>query len=305
MDETNKIKYALFLDDWNYNKDNKLLLRNSAQRVAPMEFQAHMKGHIFCPECTVPLYRSPEESDYATNGRVAFYAHSKKFPSDCSLRVKQAQGKLYENEEEAKKAIEDQELLVIQSFLKERPITPDINGPLEYRKEPNEDRAGELTLAAIGRHTGEEFKLPSRVMTVRGLCRNFDKNLYKHLLLPGQQSAQTLQDCLTNVASVEEPTDVPGLYYGRITRSINMGRTPRNIRMTFLSYTKDSQYKDFCIKATDEASKEHGIDDDSTGRIMIAYGKITVSGQGLCIEKLGWGEFSVLPQKYEHLIDEI
>ncbi|VAW56386.1 hypothetical protein MNBD_GAMMA07-2730, partial [hydrothermal vent metagenome] len=50
------------------------------------------------------------------------------------------------------------------------------------------------------------------------------------------------------------------------------------------------------------SSQEKGINDDSKGRIVIIYGKVTVSGIGLCIENIGWGEFALLPEKYNHFL---
>ena len=70
-----------------------------------------------------------------------------------------------------------------------------------------------------------------------------------------------------------------------------------------LNFLGGGRYKDFCLKTSNEQNKEHGIGPDSIGRIVIAYGKITENGAGLCLEKLGWGEFALLPSKYEHLID--
>ena len=35
------------------------------------------------------------------------------------------------------------------------------------------------------------------------------------------------------------------------------------------------------------------------------YGKVTESGLGLCFENLGWGELSLLPEKYNYLIEDI
>jgi hypothetical protein len=116
-----------------------------------------MKGHIFCPECCVGLFRSPEDKEYNSLGKKAFYSHSRSHTPECSLRVKKAEEKKFENEELAKKAI-------------------------------------------------------------------------------------------------------------------------------------------------DENSQEHGIDDESPGKIVIIFGKITESGIGLCIERFGWGEFAVLPDKYTHLL---
>lgn len=174
MDDRNTIKFALYLKGWSYEKGQKGYLREMAQKIAPLEFLPEMKGHIFCPECCAPLFRSPEDKDYATNGRRAFFGHGRGVQTDCSLRVKQAEGKHYANEEEAKQAIEDGELVVVQSFMKEKPEPPKIDGPLVYDRELNEDKNGSLTSLPIGRHNGEEFKLPSKITTIRGLCRSFD-----------------------------------------------------------------------------------------------------------------------------------
>ena len=303
MDELNKIKFALYLKGWSYEDGHKAHLRDNAQKIAPLEFLPEMKEHIFCPECSAPLFRSPEKKNYAKNGRQAFFAHTRGIQTDCSLRVKQADGKRYENEEEAKKAVENGELVVVQSFMHEKPEPPQINGPLVYDREPNEDKKGPLAVAPIGRHNGEEFKLPSKITTVRGLCRSFDSNLNKYFLLPGQRAARTLREQLIPVSDVKATCDAPRLYVGRITASANYGPNPWNLRLTSLGFVNDSEFKDFCLKATDEVSKEHGIDNESKGRIALAYGKVTESGIGLCIANLGWGEFALLPQKYEHLLD--
>lgn len=305
VNERNTIKFAYYLDGWDYESGRKGYLREQARKVAPLEYLPEMKGHIFCPECCAPLFRSPEDKDYASNGKAAFFAHGRGVQADCSLRVKQGQGKRYATEEEAKQAIQDGELVVVDSFMKDKPEPPQLDGPLVYDWEPNEDQNGPLTAQAIGRHNGEEFKLPSRVTTIRGLCRSFDDNLHRYFLLPGQNAARTLQDQLIQVANVAETCDVPRLYVGRIVSSTNMGSKPSNIRQTFLSFPSKPGCKDFCLKATDEASKEHGIDNDSVGRIVIAYGKVTESGIGLCIAKLGWGEFALLPKKYDYLFDDI
>lgn len=305
MEETNKIKFALYLKEWDFLEGDKNQLRRTAQKIPPLEFIPEMKRHLFCPECSAPLFRSPEEKDYATDGRKAFYAHCRGIKTYCSLRVKQADGKRYENEEEAKQAIEDGELVVVQSFMRDKPVPPQVDGPLVYNKESNEDQNGALTPAVIGRHNGEVFRLPSKITTIRGLCRSFDDNLNKYFMLPDQRAARTLQEQLIRVSDAKETCDVPRLYFGRITYSANMGRAPKNVRQTFLRYPGGNGYKDFCLKATDESSREHGIDDDSKGRVAIAYGRVTESGLGLCISNLGWGEFALLPKKYEHLLDDV
>ncbi|WP_217351311.1 hypothetical protein [Azoarcus sp. DN11] len=60
--------------------------------------------------------------------------------------------------------------------------------------------------------------------------------------------------------------------------------------------------KDFCFKEVDAEAQEKGIRDDTKDRILIMYGTITGSGIGLAIEKLGWGEYALLPEKYNKLL---
>ncbi|WP_208201221.1 hypothetical protein [Aeromonas dhakensis] len=60
---------------------------------------------------------------------------------------------------------------------------------------------------------------------------------------------------------------------------------------------------DFCLKSQDKDQKAHGIDDNSIGRILIVYGSVKQNGTGLCFQGLGWGEFSLLPEKYNYLLD--
>ncbi|MBO2902694.1 hypothetical protein J5H42_18295 [Aeromonas dhakensis] len=57
------------------------------------------------------------------------------------------------------------------------------------------------------------------------------------------------------------------------------------------------------MKSQDKDQKAHGIDDNSIGRILIVYGSVKQNGTGLCFQGLGWGEFSLLPEKYNYLLD--
>ncbi|KAB7691842.1 hypothetical protein [Plesiomonas shigelloides] len=301
MEDTNVIKFALYLEDWSYETGDKKYLKKEAKEVAVTEYTTEMKGHIFCPECSVGLFRSPEGKDYDTNGRKAFFAHSRKYQPSCSLRVKKAEGKRYDSEELAKKAIDDDELVVIKGFMKKKPEAPKIHNPQPYQGEPVEDIDGELSSTPIGRHNGESFNLPSRITTVRGICRNFNKNLYKYFHLPGRKNAVQLKNLLVDIKTVKQVDDLPKFYYATISKSWNCGKTPNNIRQTMFDYPR-GEYVDFCLKATDAISQEHGIDDNSKGKVVIMYGTVTESGIGLSIEDVGWGEFAVLPEKYVNLL---
>lgn len=303
MEDANKIKFALYLQDWNFFTGEKALLKRHARRIPPLDFSIEMKGALFCPECSAPLFRSPESRDYDTSGRKAFFAHGRGVSTRCSLRVEQRVGKRYENEEEARQAIENEELVIVHALMRDKPEAPEIDGPVTYDREPNEDENGPLSQVSIARHNGDLFMLPSKITTIRGLCRRFDEKLYKYVLFPGQSSAKTLRQLLTSVKSVEGVCDEPRLYFGRITNSRNMGRSPQNIRMTYFEFPR-GEFRDFCLKATDESSQEHGISDDSVGKVVVAFGRVTENGIGLCLNNLGWGEFCVLPEQYEWLLSD-
>lgn len=296
----NRIKFALHSEGWNFETGSKTQLRKTGVPIPPNEYLPAMEGQVFCPECCVNVFRSPKERPHDKGGREAFYVHVRDPAPICSLRVKQSAGKKYDNEEQAAQAIENEDLLVVQEFMQARPILPGINGPVEYNGRPVEDADGIPTEVAIGRHDGESFKLPSKITTIRGLCRNFDKNYYRYLVLPGQSSALTLRDLLIDVNTITETSGVPGLYYGVIERSYSIKPARHNIRMTKIRYKQPGQ-ADFYLKTSNELSADQGIDYDTQDRILLMYGKISNNGMGLCIERVGWGEFALLPEKYEYL----
>ncbi len=302
MTTDNETRLALYLENWQYETGNKGSLRREAEHIATTEYTQNMRGHIYCPECCAPLFRSPHERDYNTSGRRAFYAHLRKYTPDCSLRIRRIEGRTFLNEELARQAVEDDELVVVDSFLTERPFIHH-GESREYDGEHVEDLNGELTEVAIGRHNGESFNLPSRITTIRGICRNFDRNFYKYYTLPGRNTAVQLRDLLINVSTVTETNDSPRLYYGVILSSYNCGPTPQNTRQTMFNYVRNSECPDFCLKVTDQESREHGITDNSVGRVVLMYGIVVISGIGLCLCNLGWGEYAILPQHYEYLLE--
>ncbi|PTD98344.1 hypothetical protein EIL82_24145 [Pandoraea apista] len=262
-----------------------------------------MEDRIFCPECSTPLSRSPKKKVKFSNGRACCFSHRSAYRDiECSLRTPLADGKYYASEEDAKRAIENDELAIISSFMTDRPEI--IGGPSEpYDQSAVEDLDGPMSSVPIARHRGENFKLPSRITTVAGLCRNFDKNLHKYFVFPNASAPQKLVSVLTDIETVTEPCETPHLYYGKIVQSTNAGRipTPTNIRMTKLRYPR-GKWIDFNIKIQAAKQEEKGINDNSAGRIVLFWGKITESGIGLAVKGLGWGEFSLLPEKYNKLL---
>jgi len=300
--ESNRIKFAYFLPGWMYGVGDKTTLRATAKSILTSEYQLSMKGAIFCPECCVGLFRSPEEGEKDSNGRAAYFAHSRKHRPYCGLRVKKRDGLRFTDEEEAKQAVDDELLVVVKSFMKEKPAAPQLPGQI-YTGPVVEDINGDLAEVPIRRHNGEQIKLPSRITTVRGLCIRFDKNYHKYYFLPGAQYPQLLSDALVEVSRVKAVNEVPRLYYGRVKRIRIMGEgNPSNIQMTRIEYDNDGEYQDFTLKMTVRDSVEHGITEAAIGRVLMMYGAVSESGTGLAISGLGWGEFALLPSKYDSVL---
>lgn len=301
-DPNQRIKFAYRLDGWSYNDGDSSLLREEAERIPPSEYTADMEGNIFCPVCYTNLIRTPKDKGYFSNGRKAFFAHMGKYKNiPCNLRTSQAEGKHYDNFEEAQRAIDNERLVIVSVFLKDMPKTS-ANPTSTYDETAVEDENGPLSQVPISRHNGETFQLPSTITTVAGICRNFDQNLYRHYYLPKQNAAVRLVDLLRNINDVTEQNDRQQLFYGTIREVYSPNPQKKHLRMIELDCHKN--VRDFTLKATVEMCESKGITKESKDRIILMYGQVTKSGIGLSIEKLGWGEFALLPQQYNKLLAE-
>jgi len=299
-----RIKFAYHRPDWSFEEGNKSTLRKTAEKIIPSDFRVEMDGDIFCPGCFTNLNRIPKEKDHFKNGREPYFAHHPRYKDIvCDLKSTKPEGMRYESFEEAQKAIDDENLVIVSAFLKEKPEIV-VEGNPEYDETPVEDMAGPLANVPIARHNGESFKLPSKITTINGICRKFDENLYKYYFFPDQSHAIRLIDLLHNIENVSEETKKSKLYYGRIISTTHLGehKRPDNYRMTYLSNSQ-AGVADFCLKLRHREQESHGIGDKSIGRIVIAYGVVKENGVGLCFNKLGWGEFALLPEKYGDLLE--
>ncbi|MFM0620005.1 hypothetical protein PQR37_38780 [Paraburkholderia nemoris] len=301
MASDNRIKHALHDPKWSYDEVNRVRPSNAAM-VLPSEYTKDMEESLYCPECFTPISRSPKDKDRFSNGRSCCFMHRSSYRDiPCSLRTPLVDGKKYLSEEDAKQAITSDQLAIISSFMTERPHRPDGNAE-PYEQSAVEDEDGPVAQVPIGRHRGETFALPSRITTIAGLCRRFDVNLYKYFVLPNTDVARKLSDILIDIATVTEECAVPRLYYGTVLRSRNAGIHPKptNIRMTRLQAHPD--IVDFTIKVPAGEQEEKGINDESAGRIVLFWGKITSNGVGLAVSGLGWGEFALLAEKYQKFL---
>lgn len=301
MDE-NRIKYALYLDGWTYEDGDVLELLGKAQKVPPSDFQQSMLGGLFCPGCKTSLSRSPKDKPHFSNSRKACFIHLPSYSHiECDLRTPKPDGMKYLTEELALQAIADEQLTIVSAFLTEAPEQKVVSGE-PYSQSAVEDTQGAISEIPISRHNGQSFKLPSKITTVMGICRKFDVNLYRYYVFPGEVTASRLISSLTSVTEIKTINDIPRLYWGEIISSRNAGIDPKpsNLRMTKLRC--NDGVIDFCLKAIDAQQAEKGINDQSVGRIVLFWGKVTQSGIGLCVEKPAWGEFALLPSKYDHLL---
>ncbi|WP_460127827.1 hypothetical protein [Pseudomonas sp. H1_D05] len=303
MSAKRKIAYAHHLPGWKYGGGNRESLKAS-RRVAPDEYEEEMVGNLFCPGCYTNVERTPKEKDLFTNRRDPFYRHLRRWLHvACVLRAKKPEGKRYDSWEEAKRAIDHEHLTIVKEFLQSKPeieLTPSA----DYDETPVEDVSGPLSAVPIGRHQGESFELPSKITTVAGICRNFEVNKDKYFFLPGSQHAVKLAELITNVteltSDILNTEQSPKLYFGRIKRSWNAGKYSFSTRMTRIEC--DPAIGDFTVKLPDGFCGDKGINDDSTGRIVMFYGVITTNGSGLAVNKLAWGEIALVPSKYNDLL---
>lgn len=300
-----RIVFAYFLEGWSFEGGNKEDLRRDGDMVFPNEYVSDMDENLFCPTCYTNLTRAPKDRNYSRDGREAYFAHLSRYKEiECELRSSRRLGKWYDSFEQAQQAVEDEDLVIVHEFSREVPEVV-MNGNQEEDEPIVENRNGPVVDVPISLHIGETFRLPSKITTVAGLCRTFDRNYYRYFLFPQRPNAILLSDLLHNVANVNDTNETKKLYFGVITRSFSAALDPNNpapynIRMTKL--VCDANVQHFHLKATEAICAWKHISDDSTGRIVIMYGKVTRSGIGLCIENLEWGEFALLPERYNNLL---
>ncbi|WP_141226226.1 hypothetical protein, partial [Photobacterium sanguinicancri] len=302
--ENRRIPHALYCTGWNHEDGIRATLLKNAQRIIPTEYAVGMKGALYCPACFTNLSRTPEDKEVNALGTPAYFKHQKKYEAvPCTLRARRAEGKKYNSYESVKQAIDDDELVIVSGFLEEKPEAKITTGK-PYDDTPVDDVNGEETDVPLSQHDGQTFKLPSTITTIAGMCRNFDTNYFKYYLLPEKTNARQLCDTLVDIRNIQEEDSVPKLYFARIlsTRHFGENKKPTNCRMTFFNYPSGNGVGDFCLKMVDWRQREHGITDDSLGRVLLMFGKVTKNGTGLCLQNLKWGEFSLLPIKYEYLL---
>ncbi|MCH2041303.1 MAG: hypothetical protein MK185_11770 [Saccharospirillaceae bacterium] len=303
-----RIPYVYYLDSWNFEDGDAGYLKSEGVVVTPSEYDDDIHyGKIFCPNCYTPIGRTPRKKQVTKDGRDPYFLHSRKYQSvECSLKSSKPEGKNYNSYEEVVKSIENEKLAIISEFLSAQPqITDNVDD--EYKETIVEDIDGPNVDLPVGRHNGEKIAVPSKISTVKGICRNFDKNMVKYFYLPNSQYPHKLIDLLHDVRKVTSTDSEPKLYFGKVVRVVDHGNPPSssNIRMTFFEYERRWGLPDFCLKTTIGEQDAHGISETSIGKYVLIYGAVTDNGSGLCFKELSWGEFAILPEKYNPLLDDL
>lgn len=159
---TRRIAYAYYDPDWIKGEHTLLALKRNT--VEPLAYSLSMKGYIFCPSCYEHITRVPADPDkgMTTNEVPAYYKHLKDDNAPfCSLRCGPIQYKKYASQEDAKKAVEDEEIIVISGFLESRPDNNpriDSEGSEVPVDSHFERKNGKEVSLPISRHHGESFR---------------------------------------------------------------------------------------------------------------------------------------------------
>jgi hypothetical protein len=209
----------------------------------------------------------------------------------------------FDSEEAAAQALDRKELVLISQFMRSQPQAPDASGT--YQQTPVEDQAGPVSHFPISRYRGQTFRLPTRISSVQMLCRRFDENLHRYYQLPGHSHPQPLHDLLHPVTSVEGEQADPQLYYGKIEASSVSSSNPQPHHLRMTRFSSGPQIVDFYLKQNNAEQESKGIGEDKVRRYVIFWSAITVNGVGFCAERLGWGEYALLPDRYTRLLDEL
>ena len=300
-DKQHRIAFCYFLESWTFSKDSNEYLKANGEKITPEEYRVEMKGAIFCPECSTPLSRTPEEAEVFSNSRTAHYRHKKTYKHiACSLRVSRTSGLHYDSEEEARRAIQDENLVLVGGWAESPPEVGDGEDPndLEFRQTQIVDPDGPMTEMPLGRHTGRKILLPTKISSVLAICRNFDKNIHRAFYFPDSQYALHLRNVLYDVTRLveDELPERGNLYFGRIVRYSMLSH--RNI--IYLQVENFPELKIYTYPKFDERKK---IDSGSLGRVLLFYGVVSNKGEGVprCMTST-WGQYSLLPEQYEKFL---
>ncbi|MDO6487355.1 hypothetical protein Q4503_06560 [Colwellia sp. 6_MG-2023] len=301
MEESNhRIAYAFYSSKkWMYGISERETLEKHSTSVTPEEFDISMKGSIFCPVCTTPLSRSPEDTTVTSNSRTAHFKHKPTYSKiPCRLKSPKKEGLSYKTEEDVAKAIEDESLVIVSSWKNHPPSQDDdIDETGEYNQSAVEDEDGPETEVTIGRHNNKEFKVASRISSVTALCWNFDKNLHRGYHFPDSKNPKLLSQMLFDVNRItDDSSNHQRLFFGEVVDYKRL--TKRNI-----IHVKHEVYGEFRIYTWPHHDERKHIDIGSIGRYVIFHSSLAWEGGNIPRSFVNaWGQYSLLPEKYNKFL---
>lgn len=259
-----------------------------------------MHDYIFCPVCTVNLSRVPSEVDITTSNMTAHFRHRKGFEDvSCPLRTTTAKGHRYDSRELALQAIQNDELSIIGDWLENPPEIKEGSENPEFDGAQLEDSDGEISEIPMAIHNGETFNVPSKPKSVFSLCKNLPFNLTRYYYFKNSESPVMLKDALvSSLKAKSEDFTAEYLYYGKIKNVIELHA--RNIIK--IENTENHRINLFTYPEFDERRQ---IDKNSIGRTLLFHGQIDYYGGDPRIMLNRWGQYALLPSKYDRFLDEL
>lgn len=302
-----RLVFAFYDPRWSRERDPIPLL--SQTPVTALEYENTMRDKLYCPQCYESIIRVPLDEDKSSlsDGTEAYFRHSlNDNHPPCNLRSGPVVGRSYATEEEAKKAIEDEEFIVLTGFMQEKPVNNpkvDWDGEEDPAETHFEDANGRKVDLPISRHTGQEFRLPSKISSVQALVVNFLKNYYREIILVNDNNSVSRYlfcDALKNINDINDEVDTPSFYFGVVT-DVDEWAWHNTI---WLSVTNKHNLQDFRVKVKNEVVNDRGWTKQRiVGRIVVFYSKIRSVGTGYWTPNdLCWGEVAILPKKYDEFI---
>lgn len=301
MESNHRIPFGYFSTTFQFQTHSLKDLPKMSEEVTPEEYERNMKDNIYCPSCSVPLLKIPNEDSVTTSGMSSHFRHKPGYKEDvpCNLRTNTPAGKRYANEESVRQAIEDGALAIIGAWAESPPELDKKSNAAEFHKAQIEDQEGEEVDIPLGRHDGQTFKVPSLISSVYALCSNFTENLTKYFFFPKSQFPVLLRDVLVDAEKADENYfSKELLYYGKIKKFTRL--SSRNVIRL-----ENENFDEFNVFTYPEHDERRHIDKKSIGKILLVHGALKEYGNEPRIMVELWGQYSLLPEKYEKIIHEL
>ncbi|MCO8250283.1 hypothetical protein [Comamonas thiooxydans] len=298
------INYVLFNRGWADIADENERVRTS-QRIEIENYDEEMRGHIYCPMCRQAAFRSPRHALVDRKGR-RYFSHTQTTEIPCDWRIQQVVAVPFDREEDVERAIANEDLVVIHSFMQQPPEQMP-GGAQNFYDEVPADVDGELSTRPLSRHRNGERAWPTKITTVKSIARRFDRNLGRYYSFPYNPAPTRLIDSIHYVASIEDEPDLNRhrLFLGKVVR-IYRGPYDGSVCNIYFQYPRGRHsIADFCIKTPRWLLDTYEITNANIDQYALVYGPLQVNGVGLCVRDPAYGEVALIPPAYNAYVEEL